>query len=195
MIVAEPSTSPRSMTASGARPGAGPGCARTSGRTHPVPRSARHILTPPLSLTPGTRLGPYEVVSAIGAGGMGEVYRATDTKLKRQVAIKILPRLVRSRPRTAGALPARGRSARVAEPSAHRRDLRTRRKRWRLRARDGAGRGRGPGTAHRAWRDPRRRSAALSPGRSRRRWKRRTSRASSIATSSPRISRCGRTVL
>ncbi len=44
-----------------------------------------------MSLTPGTRLGPYEVVSAIGAGGMGEVYRATDTKLKRQVAIKILP--------------------------------------------------------------------------------------------------------
>jgi serine/threonine protein kinase len=44
-----------------------------------------------LSLTPGTRLGSYEVVSAIGAGGMGEVYRATDTKLKRNVAIKILP--------------------------------------------------------------------------------------------------------
>ncbi len=44
------------------------------------------IITPPLALTPGTRLGPYEVVSAIGAGGMGEVYRATDTKLKRQVA-------------------------------------------------------------------------------------------------------------
>ena len=42
-------------------------------------------------LTPGTRLGPYEVVSVIGAGGMGEVYRATDTRLKRQVAIKILP--------------------------------------------------------------------------------------------------------
>ena len=44
-----------------------------------------------MALTPGTRLGPYEVVSAIGAGGMGEVYRATDTKLKRQVAIKLLP--------------------------------------------------------------------------------------------------------
>ena len=44
-----------------------------------------------MALTPGTRLGAYEVVSAIGAGGMGEVYRATDTKLKRQVAIKILP--------------------------------------------------------------------------------------------------------
>jgi Tol biopolymer transport system component len=44
-----------------------------------------------LSLTPGTRLGAYEVTSLIGEGGMGQVYRATDTKLKRQVAIKILP--------------------------------------------------------------------------------------------------------
>ena len=50
-----------------------------------------HIITPPLSLTPGTRLGVYEVTSLIGEGGMGQVYRATDTKLKRQVAIKILP--------------------------------------------------------------------------------------------------------
>ena len=44
-----------------------------------------------MSLTPGTRLGVYEVTSLIGEGGMGQVYRATDTKLKRQVAIKILP--------------------------------------------------------------------------------------------------------
>ncbi len=44
-----------------------------------------------MSLAPGVRLGPYEVVSAIGAGGMGEVYRARDTRLKRDVAIKILP--------------------------------------------------------------------------------------------------------
>ena len=44
-----------------------------------------------MSLTPGTRLGPYEVLSAIGAGGMGEVYRARDTKLNRDVAIKVLP--------------------------------------------------------------------------------------------------------
>ena len=45
----------------------------------------------PLPLTPGTRLGVYEVLGSLGAGGMGEVSRATDTKLKRQVAIKILP--------------------------------------------------------------------------------------------------------
>ncbi|MGH9443727.1 MAG: serine/threonine-protein kinase, partial [Thermoanaerobaculia bacterium] len=44
-----------------------------------------------MSLTPGTRLGPYEVLSPIGAGGMGEVYRAKDSKLKRDVAIKVLP--------------------------------------------------------------------------------------------------------
>jgi serine/threonine protein kinase len=44
-----------------------------------------------LGLTPGTRLGPYEILSAIGAGGMGEVYQATDTNLKQAVAIKVLP--------------------------------------------------------------------------------------------------------
>ena len=46
-----------------------------------------------MSLTPGTRLGPYEVVAPIGAGGMGEVYRAHDSKLNRDVALKILPDL------------------------------------------------------------------------------------------------------
>jgi serine/threonine protein kinase/dipeptidyl aminopeptidase/acylaminoacyl peptidase len=47
-----------------------------------------------LALIPGTRLGPYEVSAQIGVGGMGEVYRATDTNLKRAVAIKILPESV-----------------------------------------------------------------------------------------------------
>src|SRR2546426_9159811 len=44
-----------------------------------------------MPLGPGVRLGPYEVLAAIGAGGMGEVYRARDTKLNRDVALKILP--------------------------------------------------------------------------------------------------------
>src|SRR5262245_28143401 len=44
-----------------------------------------------MALPAGTKLGPYEILAAIGAGGMGEVYRARDTKLKREVAVKVLP--------------------------------------------------------------------------------------------------------
>lgn len=44
-----------------------------------------------MDLRPGARLGPYEILSPCGAGGMGEVYRARDTRLERTVAIKILP--------------------------------------------------------------------------------------------------------
>src|SRR5271169_5972372 len=51
-----------------------------------------------MSLTAGTRLGPYEIESLLGAGGMGEVYRARDTRLQRTVAIKVLPAHLSSNP-------------------------------------------------------------------------------------------------
>ena len=51
-----------------------------------------------MALTSGTKLGPYEIQLLLGAGGMGEVYRARDTRLERMVAIKILPARLSSNP-------------------------------------------------------------------------------------------------
>ncbi|PYU25830.1 MAG: hypothetical protein DMG32_11200 [Acidobacteria bacterium] len=51
-----------------------------------------------MAILSGKRLGPYEILSAIGAGGMGEVYRAKDTRLDRVVAIKVLPTHLAKRP-------------------------------------------------------------------------------------------------
>ena len=51
-----------------------------------------------MTIAPGARLGPYEVLSLIGAGGMGEVYKARDTRLDRTVAIKLLPADLADRP-------------------------------------------------------------------------------------------------
>jgi serine/threonine protein kinase len=51
-----------------------------------------------MALSAGARLGPYEVVGPIGVGGMGEVYRARDTKLNRDVALKVLPDLFANDP-------------------------------------------------------------------------------------------------
>src|SRR5262245_22199377 len=47
-----------------------------------------------MSLGPGTRLGPYEIVAPLGAGGMGEVYKARDPRLGRDIAIKVLPAML-----------------------------------------------------------------------------------------------------
>ena len=51
-----------------------------------------------MPLSPHTRLGPYEIIAALGAGGMGTVYRARDTRLDRMVAIKILPEHISAKP-------------------------------------------------------------------------------------------------
>ena len=77
--------------------------------TH-APRARRLIM----ALEPGTTLGPYEVTAKIGEGGMGEVYRARDTKLDRDVALKVLPQAFTDDPDRLARFGTRSQSPRLA---------------------------------------------------------------------------------
>ena len=71
-----------------------------------------------MSLSTGSRLGPYEIVGLLGTGGMGEVYRARDTRLQREVALKILPEATpATRPRKRGSKARREAIASVNHPN------------------------------------------------------------------------------
>ena len=132
-------------------------------RSNPVRAAASaRIIAQPLALTPGTRLGVYEITAQIGEGGMGEVYRATDTKLKRQVAIKILPPRVRARTPIAWRASSAKRKSLASLNHPHIAAIYgARRKSAGMhRARDGTRRGRRSLAADRARRDSARRGAA-----------------------------------
>ena len=108
-----------------------------SPRSNPVRAAPGGIIHTGLALSPGTRLGQYEVTAQIGVGGMGEVYQATDTNLKRAVAIKVLPESVASNAERLARFQTRGRSPRLTQPSEHRGHLRSGAVKRHHRARDG----------------------------------------------------------
>ena len=99
-----------------------------------------------MPLAPGTRLGPYEIVAPLGAGGMGEVFRAKDTRLERDVAIKVLPQHLSLNPEVR-ALRARGEDGLEPQPPEHLHAARRRTRRRDRLPRDGAGRGGDAGPA------------------------------------------------
>ena len=145
-----------------------------------------------MTLPAGARLGPYEILAPIGAGGMGEVYRARDPRLGRDVAIKVLPASLLDRPGPAPALRAGGARRRRAQSSQHR-DV------YDIGTDDGApyvvpscsrARRCAHGSPAAASRRARR---STTPSRSRTASPPRTRRASSIAISSPRTSSSRRT--
>ena len=82
-----------------------------------------------MSLAPGVRLGPYEIVAPIGAGGMGEVYRARDTRLERDVALKILPDEVSADPERRARFEREAKAVAALSHPEHPRDPRRRRPR------------------------------------------------------------------
>ena len=96
-----------------------------------------------MALTPGARLGPYEVLGPLGAGGMGEVYRARDTKLGRDVALKMLPDAFASDPERLARFEREAQTLAALNHPAHRaRSTASRHPASVARAGDGAGRGR-----------------------------------------------------
>ena len=77
-----------------------------------------------MALNSGTKLGPYEIVAPIGAGGMGEVYRARDTRLGREVALKVLPVSFASDPDRMARFEREAEGTRFSQSSEHRAYLR-----------------------------------------------------------------------
>jgi len=82
-----------------------------------------------MTVSTGSRLGVYEIVELIGAGGMGEVYRARDTRLNRLVAIKVLPRRIGDSPEALERFTPRIADRILAEPPKHLHRVRCRRSR------------------------------------------------------------------
>ena len=133
-----------------------------------------------MALTEGTRLGSYVIAARIGAGGMGEVYRARDTRLGRDVAIKTLPYAVTTDPERLARLEREARMLARAQSSEHRDASRDRGPRRDPRAGHGVGRRTNAERAHRTACVPRRQAGlptlSPSPGRSPTHSMRRTSR-------------------
>ena len=117
-----------------------------------------------MTVSVGTKLGPYEIQAPLGAGGMGEVYRAKDAKLGREIAVKVLPAAVAADGDRRAALRAGGPGGLRAEPPQHPHRLRHRRGRRRALHRHGARRGQDPARARRL----RRAAADQAPSRARR---------------------------